>query len=90
VFLAAYLELVIFIVEATVDYHFSRAKYLISDVKNKTIPVTGRGDLNGCEMLSIPHCLDIQLTVNCEILATCSSTYSTVRSSQDAHSVSIK
>jgi hypothetical protein len=26
----------------------------------------------GCEMLRIPHCLDNQLTVNCEILATCS------------------
>jgi hypothetical protein len=29
-------------------------------------------------------------TVNCEILATCSSTYSPVRTSQEAHSVSIK
>jgi hypothetical protein len=27
-------------------------------------------------MLRIPHCLDNRLTVNCEILATCSSTYS--------------
>jgi hypothetical protein len=41
-------------------------------------------------MLRIPHCLDNRLTVNCEILATCSSTYSPVRSSQEAHSVSIK
>jgi hypothetical protein len=32
------------------------------------------GGLYGCEMLRIPHCLDNQLTVNCEILATCSST----------------
>jgi hypothetical protein len=30
-------------------------------------------------MLRIPHWLDSWLTVNCEILATCSSTYSTVR-----------
>jgi hypothetical protein len=32
-------------------------------------------------MLRIPHCLDSRLTVNCEILATCSSTYSPVRTS---------
>jgi hypothetical protein len=38
----------------------------------------------------IPHFLDNRLTVNCEILATCSSTYSPVRTSQEAHSVSIK
>jgi hypothetical protein len=38
------------------------------------------------EMLRIPHCLDSRLTVNCEILATCSSTYSPVRTSQEAHS----
>jgi hypothetical protein len=44
----------------------------------------------GCEMLSISHCVDNRLTVNCEILATCSSTYSPVRTSQEEHSVSIK
>jgi hypothetical protein len=38
-------------------------------------------------MLRIPHCLDNRLTVNYEILATCSSTYSPVRTSQEAHSV---
>jgi hypothetical protein len=27
------------------------------DVKYKAIPVTGRGGLQGCEMLGIPHCL---------------------------------
>jgi hypothetical protein len=43
-----------------------------------------------CETLRLPHCLDNRLTVNCEILATCSSTYSPVRTSQEAHSVSIK
>jgi hypothetical protein len=58
--------------------------------KVKLSPLTGHGDLQGCEMLRIPHCLDSQLTVNCEILATCSSTYSPVRTSQEAHSVSIK
>jgi hypothetical protein len=35
-------------------------------------------------MLRKPHCLDNRLTVNCEILATCSSTYSPVRTSQEA------
>jgi hypothetical protein len=39
-------------------------------------------------MLRISHCLDSRLTVNCEILATCSSTYNPVRTSQEAHSVS--
>jgi hypothetical protein len=39
-------------------------------------------------MLWFPHCLDNRLTVNCEILATCSSTYSPVRTSQEAHSIS--
>jgi hypothetical protein len=28
----------------------------------KSICVTGRGDLQGCEMLKIPHCLDNRLT----------------------------
>jgi hypothetical protein len=56
----------------------------------KAIPWTGRGGLLGCEMLRIPYCLDNRLTVNCEILATCSSTYSPVRTSQEAHSISIK
>jgi hypothetical protein len=57
---------------------------------SKAIPVTGLGGLCGCEMLRVPHCLDNRLTVNCEILATCSSTYSPVRTSQEAHSVSVK
>jgi hypothetical protein len=30
--------------------------------KLKAIPVTGRGSLQGYEMLRIPHCLDNQLT----------------------------
>jgi hypothetical protein len=64
--------------------------YQNPEVKNKVIPVTGHGGLKDCEMLMIPHCLDNRLTVNCEILATCSSTYSPVRTSQEAHSVSIK
>jgi hypothetical protein len=51
---------------------------------------TGRESLYGCEILRIPYCLDNRLTVNCEILATCSSTYSPVRTSQEAHSFSIK
>jgi hypothetical protein len=60
------------------------------DVNLGNFPVTGRGGLQGCEMLRIPHCLDNRLTVNCEILATCSSTYSPVCTSQEEHSVSIK
>jgi hypothetical protein len=54
--------------------------------KSKAIPVTGQS----CEMLRIQHCLDNRLTVNCEILATCSSIYSPVRTSQEPHSISIK
>jgi hypothetical protein len=61
-----------------------------NESKKKTIPVTGREDLQVCEMLRIPHCIDNRLTVNCEMLATCSSTYSPVRTSQEAHPVSIK
>jgi hypothetical protein len=38
-------------------------------------------------MSRIPHCLDNRLTVNCEILATCSSTYSPVRTSQETLSL---
>jgi hypothetical protein len=30
--------------------------------KSKAIPVTGRGGLQGCKMLRIPHCLDNRLT----------------------------
>jgi hypothetical protein len=30
--------------------------------KKKAIPVTGRGGLQACEMLRIPHCLDNRLT----------------------------
>jgi hypothetical protein len=48
--------------------------------KGKAIPVTGRS----------PHCIDGRLTVKCVILATSSSTYSPVSTSQEAHSVSIK
>jgi hypothetical protein len=56
----------------------------------KAIPLTSLGGLYGCEMLRIPHCLDNRLTVNCETLATCSSTYSPGRTLQEAHSVSIR
>jgi hypothetical protein len=60
-----------------------------SKKKSKAILVTCLGGQLGCEMLRIPHCLDNRLTVNCDILGTCSSTYSPVRTSQEAHSVSI-
>jgi hypothetical protein len=68
-------------------HHISRRRV---SKKSKAIPVTGRGGLLGCKMLRISHCLDNRLTVNCKILATCSSTYSPVCTSQKAHSVSIK
>jgi hypothetical protein len=66
-------------------------KYLpLIKVKSKAIPIRGLAGLEGCEMLRIPHCLDNRLTVNCEILATCSSTYCPVCTSQEAQSISIK
>jgi hypothetical protein len=52
------------------------------------MPVIGLGVLYGSEMLRIPHCLDNWLTVNCEILVTCSSSYNPLRTSQEARSVS--
>jgi hypothetical protein len=55
-----------------------RTVYRIKKLKMRPRPT------KGC------NCLDSRLTVNCEILATCSSTYSPVRTSQEAHSVSIK
>jgi hypothetical protein len=58
--------------------------------QSNAIPISGRGGIYDCETLRIPHCLDSRFAVNCEILATCSSTYSPVRTSQEAHSVSIK
>jgi hypothetical protein len=64
--------------------------YKRKGVKCKAIPAPGSGGLYGCEMFRTPHCLDNRLTVNCEILANCSSTYSPVRTSQEAHSASIK
>jgi hypothetical protein len=35
---------------------------VISKFESKTIPVTGREGVEGCEMLWIPHCLDNRLT----------------------------
>jgi hypothetical protein len=29
--------------------------------RSKAIPITGRGSLQGCEMLRIPHCVNSQL-----------------------------
>jgi hypothetical protein len=75
----------------SVDIKITSNKVFITVwVGKKPIPITGRGGLQGSETLRIPHCLDSRLTVNCDILATCSSTYSPVRTSQEAHSVSIK
>jgi hypothetical protein len=36
--------------------------YIYILYKSKAIPITGRGGLQGCEMLRIPHCLDSRLT----------------------------
>jgi hypothetical protein len=33
-----------------------------TSVKNRIIPIIGRGVLYDCEMLKIPHCLDNRLT----------------------------
>jgi hypothetical protein len=35
--------------------------HAITKIKNKAIPVTGRGALQGCEMLRIRHCIDNRL-----------------------------
>jgi hypothetical protein len=41
-------------------------------IKSKARPVTGCGGLQGCEMLRIPHCLDIgsQMAVRLSALST--------------------
>jgi hypothetical protein len=62
----------------------------VREVKGEAIPVTGRGGLYGCEMLRIPHCLDNGLTVNCEILATCGSTYSSYLTGSTLHLHKVK
>jgi hypothetical protein len=36
--------------------------------ESKTIPVTGRRDLQGCDMSRLSHCLDNQLTVGDEVV----------------------
>jgi hypothetical protein len=39
------------------------SQYLVSYfLFKKLLPVTDRGDLQGCEMLRIPHCIDSRLT----------------------------
>jgi hypothetical protein len=37
--------------------------------KSKAIPVTGLGDIQGCEMLRIPHCLDNRLTDGSKVVS---------------------
>jgi hypothetical protein len=39
------------------SYSFTSAQY-----ESEAIPVTGRGGLQGCEMLRIPQCLDNRFT----------------------------
>jgi hypothetical protein len=36
-------------------------------IKNKAIPVEGRGELQGCNMLRIPNCLEKRLKVGGEV-----------------------
>jgi hypothetical protein len=43
----------------------------LREEKSKTIPVTGRGGLYGCEMLRIPHSLDNRLTDGGKIVCLC-------------------
>jgi hypothetical protein len=82
--------IIITLTQITLIMRSEKIEVYIYKEKSKAIPLVDRGGLQGYEMLRIPHCLDQRLTVNCEILATCSSTYSPVRTSQEAHSVSIK
>jgi hypothetical protein len=42
--------------------HTSIFLWRYNTLKIKSIPVTDRGGLQGCEMLKIPHCLDNRLT----------------------------
>jgi hypothetical protein len=41
---------------------FLRDMNIICILEMQTIPVTGRGGIQGCEMLRIRHCLDNRLT----------------------------
>jgi hypothetical protein len=45
----------------TCSAHLEVSPRNIKVKKKKAIPVTGRGDLYGCEMLRIPHCLENRL-----------------------------
>jgi hypothetical protein len=46
------------------NYVFSNINYIYKAAakQSKAIPITGSGDLQGCEMLRIPHRLDSRLT----------------------------
>jgi hypothetical protein len=35
--------------------------HLTKSKEKKTLPVAGRGDIEGCKILRIPHCLDNRL-----------------------------
>jgi hypothetical protein len=48
-----------------------------SKTKSKDIPVTGRGGLQGCEMLKIPHCLDNRLIGGCKVVSLTHRSHST-------------
>jgi hypothetical protein len=40
-----------------------------ASIKGQAIPVTGRGDSHGCEMLRLPRFLDIRLTDGGEVVS---------------------
>jgi hypothetical protein len=44
-------------------------KYYKYEVKSKAISITGLGDLYGCEMSRIPHCLNNWLTDGGEVVS---------------------
>jgi hypothetical protein len=50
-------------------FKWHHTKYEVKKSKNQAISVTGRGSLQGREMLRIPHCLDNQLTDGGEVVS---------------------
>jgi hypothetical protein len=50
-------------VSASSSQHSTSCILYTVNGKSKAVPITGRGGLQGCEMLRIPHCLDTELEV---------------------------
>jgi hypothetical protein len=51
------------------DYRYIELR---QENKSKVIPITGRGGLQGSEMLRMPHCLDSRLTDGGKVVSTTS------------------